>query len=173
MRRCQPLSQRNTAFTRQRLRFASLQSQGHADDSSIVLIDASGSEWRRSDAVIGVLRRLGGYWWLLAQALRAVPRALRDAGYDAVGRLRYRLGTRLATDACPRLPPALAHLGSLEFSKQLLTHAQVAVAPGVGYGENGEGFVRIALSVDKARLAEAFDRMAKHSITYDMAKSTV
>ncbi|MCP5699890.1 aminotransferase class I/II-fold pyridoxal phosphate-dependent enzyme, partial [Klebsiella pneumoniae] len=32
------------------------------------------------------------------------------------------------------LPPALAHLGSLEFSKQLLTHAEVAVAPGVGYG---------------------------------------
>lgn len=93
--------------TRQRLRFASLQSQGHTDDSSIVLIDSSGSEWRRSDAVIGVLRRLGGYWWLLAQALRAVPRALRDAGYDAVGRLRYRLGARLATDACPRLPPAL------------------------------------------------------------------
>jgi aspartate/methionine/tyrosine aminotransferase len=43
------------------------------------------------------------------------------------------------------LPPALAHLGSLEFSKQLLTEAKVAVAPGVGYGENGEGFVRIAM----------------------------
>ena len=53
------------------------------------------------------------------------------------------------------LPPAVAHLGSLEFSKQLLTSAQVAVAPGVGYGENGEGFVRIALVDNEQRLRQA------------------
>ncbi|RZM26857.1 MAG: aminotransferase class I/II-fold pyridoxal phosphate-dependent enzyme, partial [Sphingomonas sp.] len=53
------------------------------------------------------------------------------------------------------LPPAVAHLGSLEFSKQMLTHAQVAVAPGVGYGENGEGFVRIALVENEQRLRQA------------------
>jgi len=53
------------------------------------------------------------------------------------------------------LPPALAHLGSLEFSKQLLTCAQVAVAPGVGYGENGEGFVRIAMVENEQRLRQA------------------
>ena len=53
------------------------------------------------------------------------------------------------------LPPALKHLGSLEFSKQLLTEAKVAVAPGVGYGENGEGFVRIALVENDQRLRQA------------------
>ncbi|MDB5695402.1 MAG: aminotransferase [Sphingomonas bacterium] len=53
------------------------------------------------------------------------------------------------------LPPALKHLGSLEFSKQLLTQAKVAVAPGVGYGENGEGFVRIALVENEQRLRQA------------------
>ncbi len=53
------------------------------------------------------------------------------------------------------LPPALRHLGSLEFSKQLLTHAKVAVAPGVGYGENGEGFVRIAMVENEQRLRQA------------------
>ncbi|MBB4152373.1 alanine-synthesizing transaminase [Sphingomonas jinjuensis] len=53
------------------------------------------------------------------------------------------------------LPPALQHLGSLEFSKQLLTHAHVAVAPGVGYGENGEGFVRIAMVENEQRLRQA------------------
>ena len=53
------------------------------------------------------------------------------------------------------LPPALAHLGSLEFSKQLLTHAKVAVAAGVGYGENGEGFVRIALVENEQRIRQA------------------
>lgn len=52
------------------------------------------------------------------------------------------------------LPPALKDMGSLEFSKQLLTHAEVAVAPGVGYGEDGEGFVRIAM-VENERLRQA------------------
>jgi alanine-synthesizing transaminase len=53
------------------------------------------------------------------------------------------------------LPPALKEMGSLEFSKQLLTHAEVAVAPGVGYGEDGEGFVRIAMVENEQRLRQA------------------
>ena len=60
------------------------------------------------------------------------------------------------------LPPALAHLGSLEFSKQLLTHAKVAVAPGVGYGENGEGFVRIAMVENEQRLRQAARNVKKY-----------
>ena len=46
-------------------------------------------------------------------------------------------------------------MGSLEFSKQLLTHAEVAVAPGVGYGEEGEGYVRIALVENEQRIKQA------------------
>ena len=53
------------------------------------------------------------------------------------------------------LPPALAHLGSLEFSKQLLTNANVAVAAGVGYGPRGEGFVRIAMVENGQRIRQA------------------
>jgi len=53
------------------------------------------------------------------------------------------------------LPPQLAEMGSLEFSKQLLTEAKVAVAPGVGYGEEGEGFVRIAMVENEQRLRQA------------------
>ena len=53
------------------------------------------------------------------------------------------------------LPKAFAHLGSLEFSKQMLLHAEVAVAPGVGYGEDGEGYVRIALVENEQRLRQA------------------
>ena len=53
------------------------------------------------------------------------------------------------------LPPALREMGSLEFSKQLLTHAEVAVAPGVGYGEQGEGYVRIAMVENEQRLRQA------------------
>jgi alanine-synthesizing transaminase len=63
------------------------------------------------------------------------------------------------------LPPALAHLGSLEFSKQLLTHAKVAVAPGVGYGENGEGFVRIAMVENEQRLRQAARNVRRYLVS--------
>ncbi|WJY17529.1 LL-diaminopimelate aminotransferase [Alteriqipengyuania flavescens] len=53
------------------------------------------------------------------------------------------------------LPEKMSNLGSLEFSKQLLEKAGVAVAPGVGYGEAGEGFVRIALVENEQRIRQA------------------
>lgn len=59
------------------------------------------------------------------------------------------------------LPPALKEMGSLEFSKQLLTHAKVAVAPGVGYGEDGEGFVRIAMVENEQRIRQAARNIRK------------
>jgi len=63
------------------------------------------------------------------------------------------------------LPPALAHLGSLEFSKQLLTHAGVAVAPGVGYGEEGEGYVRIAMVENEQRIRQAARNVRKYLLS--------
>ena len=59
------------------------------------------------------------------------------------------------------LPPALKHMGSLEFSKQLLQHAKVAVAPGVGYGEDGEGYVRIAMVENEQRIRQAARNVKK------------
>jgi len=53
------------------------------------------------------------------------------------------------------IPPRFADLGSLEFSKLLLARAKVAVAPGIGFGEHGEGFVRIALVENTQRLRQA------------------
>ncbi len=53
------------------------------------------------------------------------------------------------------IPPKYAHLGSVEFSKLLLDRAKVAVAPGLGFGEYGEGFVRIALVENTHRLRQA------------------
>jgi alanine-synthesizing transaminase len=63
------------------------------------------------------------------------------------------------------LPPALAHMGSLEFSKELLTHAKVAVAPGVGYGEEGEGFVRIAMVENEQRLRQAARNIKRYLVS--------
>jgi alanine-synthesizing transaminase len=53
------------------------------------------------------------------------------------------------------IPQPFAHLGSLEFSKLLLKHAGVAVAPGIGFGEYGDDHVRIALVENKHRIRQA------------------
>ena len=53
------------------------------------------------------------------------------------------------------LPSRFAHMGSLEFSKRLLEHAGVAVAAGIGYGEEGEGYVRIAMVENEQRIRQA------------------
>ena len=53
------------------------------------------------------------------------------------------------------IPPRCHNLGSLEFSKKLLTEANVAVSPGNGFGEHGEGFVRIGLVENEQRIRQA------------------
>jgi alanine-synthesizing transaminase len=80
----------------------------------------------------------------------------RDVMVEAFGRAGWDIPPPPASMfAWAPLPPALKAMGSLEFSKQLLTQAQVAVAPGVGYGENGEGYVRIAMVENEQRLRQA------------------
>ena len=66
------------------------------------------------------------------------------------------------------LPEHLAHLGSLEFSKRLIKDAEVAVSPGVGFGEHGEGFVRIALVENEQRIRQAA-RNVKRFLASDSA----
>lgn len=53
------------------------------------------------------------------------------------------------------IPEQFKHLGSVEFSKLLLKEAQVAVAPGLGFGEYGDDFVRIGLVENTQRLRQA------------------
>jgi predicted DCC family thiol-disulfide oxidoreductase YuxK len=61
----------------------------------------------RSDAVIGVLRRLGGLFGVCGVLLTVVPRGVRDAAYDLVGRYRLRfLGN--ADALCPIVPSELS-----------------------------------------------------------------
>lgn len=87
----------------------------------------------------------------------------RDVMVESFARAGWEIPSpRASMFAWAPLPPALAHMGSLEFSKQLLTHAKVAVAPGVGYGENGEGFVRIAMVENEQRLRQAARNVKKY-----------
>jgi alanine-synthesizing transaminase len=53
------------------------------------------------------------------------------------------------------IPPRYADLGSVGFAKLLMAKAKVAVAPGIGFGEQGDGHVRIALVENTHRLRQA------------------
>ena len=75
------------------------------DPVSFLLVDGAAA-WHDSAAVIEVLRRLGGRW-RLATGLRLIPRRLRDAGYRALARSRYRVFGRRAICMVP--PPGTAH----------------------------------------------------------------
>jgi alanine-synthesizing transaminase len=59
------------------------------------------------------------------------------------------------------IPEPFRPLGSIEFCKRLIDEAGVAVAPGIGFGPAGEGFVRIALIVDEPRVQIAAERIEK------------
>lgn len=84
-------------------RFASLQSgfasrilRQHGFDpddlDTVYLVEEPGERLTaRSDAVISVLRKLGGLWPAVAFLLRALPKSLRDWGYNVVARNRYRI----------------------------------------------------------------------------------
>ena len=67
------------------------------------------------------------------------------------------------------LPEAYKEVGSMAFSRMLLNHAEVAVAPGVGFGEHGDGHVRIALVENKQRLRQAV-RNIKQFLAKDPAQ---
>ena len=54
-----------------------------------------------------------------------------------------------------RIPEAFRHMGSIEFSKMLLRDARVAVSPGIGFGEYGDEYVRLALVENVQRIRQA------------------
>jgi len=66
------------------------------------------------------------------------------------------------------IPERFKHLGSVDFAKLLLAKARVAVAPGIGFGEHGDGHVRIALVENSQRIRQAM-RGIKSFLTVDNA----
>lgn len=84
----------------------------------------------------------------------ALVQGLRGAGWDvpAPGATMF-LWTRI--------PEPFAQMDSISFARMLLREAGVVVSPGVGFGPEGEGYVRFALIEPEARLAEAGERIAR------------
>jgi alanine-synthesizing transaminase len=60
-----------------------------------------------------------------------------------------------------KIPDSMINLGSLEFSKRLLKEAKVAVSPGVGFGDCGEGYVRFSLIENEHRIKQAVRNIKK------------
>jgi alanine-synthesizing transaminase len=54
-----------------------------------------------------------------------------------------------------KIPEQFAGIGSLEFSKKLLLEAKVAVSPGIGFGEQGDGYIRFSLIENEERTRQA------------------
>jgi len=99
----------------------------------------------------------------IVESNRLLYQKRRDVLVESFGRSGWDIPPpRASMFAWAPLPPALAHLGSMEFAKQLITHAGVAVAPGVGYGEDGEGFVRIAMVENEQRIRQAARNVKKY-----------
>ncbi len=87
---------------------------------------------------------------------RALYKKRRDVLVSSFGRAGWDIPVPEASMfAWAPIPEQYRDLGSMEFAKKLLTEAKVAVAPGVGFGEEGEGFVRLALVENEQRLRQA------------------
>ena len=88
--------------------------------------------------------------------MRATYRRRRDVLIDSFARAGWPIPAPSASMfAWAPIPERFRSLGSVEFSKLLIEKADVAVAPGLGFGEHGEGFVRIALVENEQRIRQA------------------
>ena len=88
--------------------------------------------------------------------IRSIYMKRRDILVEGLSRIGWKVESPKATMfVWAKLPDRFLDIGSLEFSKLLLKYGKVAVAPGVGFGENGEGFVRIGLVENEYRIRQA------------------
>lgn len=85
-----------------------------------------------------------------------VYRARRDVLVDGLNRGGWKVEKPKGTMfVWAPIPDAYRDMGSLEFALRLLEEGKVAVSPGIGFGANGEGFVRFALVENEHRIAQA------------------
>lgn len=102
------------------------------------------------------------------QEIRMIYQNRRDVLIDSMARAGWDIPSPPATMfAWSPIPEKFAHLGSLAFSTLMLEHADVAVAPGIGFGEYGDGFVRIGLVENEQRIRQAARSIKKFMANAD------
>ena len=88
--------------------------------------------------------------------MRSIYKARRDVMVDSFAASGWIVPAPTASMfAWVPIPERFRHLGSLEFSKMLIESAEVAVAPGIGFGEHGDDHVRLALVENEQRIRQA------------------
>jgi alanine-synthesizing transaminase len=88
--------------------------------------------------------------------MRAIYKRRRDVLVESFGRAGWEIPSpRASMFAWAPVPEPFQTLGSVEFSTLLVEKAEVAVSPGTGFGERGEGYVRIALVENEQRIRQA------------------
>ncbi len=99
--------------------------------------------------------------------IRALYKTRRDILVDSFERAGFPIPSPPATMfAWAPVPEPFRALGSVEFSKLLIEKADVAVSPGVGFGEHGEGFIRVALVENEQRIRQAARSIKKFFAEY-------
>ncbi|RLQ87994.1 LL-diaminopimelate aminotransferase [Notoacmeibacter ruber] len=90
------------------------------------------------------------------EEVREIYHKRRDVMVESFGRAGFDVPPPAATMfAWAPIPERFRDMGSLEFSKLLVEKAHVAVAPGIGFGEHGDGHVRLALVENEHRIRQA------------------
>jgi alanine-synthesizing transaminase len=88
--------------------------------------------------------------------MREVYKKRRDALVESFGKAGWDIPVPQASMfAWVPIPEAFKPLGSIEFAKLLVDKAEVAVAPGIGFGEHGDDYVRIAVVENEQRIRQA------------------
>jgi alanine-synthesizing transaminase len=101
------------------------------------------------------------------EEIRKIYRTRRDCLVESFGRAGWHIPSPSASMfAWAPIPEVFREVGSVEFAKLLIDKADVAVSPGLGFGEYGEGYVRIALVENEHRI-----RQAARSIKKFLARS--
>ncbi|MEL7050021.1 MAG: aminotransferase class I/II-fold pyridoxal phosphate-dependent enzyme, partial [Pseudomonadota bacterium] len=94
--------------------------------------------------------------------IRDTYRRRRDCLVESFGRAGWEIPAPPATMFCwAPIPEPFRALGSVAFAKLLIEKADLAVSPGLGFGEYGEGFVRIALVENEHRIRQAARNLKK------------
>jgi alanine-synthesizing transaminase len=100
--------------------------------------------------------------------MRAVYRHRRDALVESFGNAGWEIDPPGASMfAWVKIPEPFTSMGSLEFSKLMVEKADVAVAPGIGFGEHGDDYVRIAIVENEQRIRQAARNVRRFLETAD------
>jgi len=95
----------------------------------------------------------------------------RDVLIDGLNKMDWKVETPKGTMfVWAPIPEKYANMGSMDFALKLLEEAEVCVSPGIGFGDKGEGFIRLALVENELRIKQAVRQIRKALMTEESLK---